>query len=249
MSTRPWQIYTLADPRTMEVRYIGVTFRGKRRLNEHLSRAVTGGQTHRDCWIRSLIGVGLRPTFAVIQDGSGDGWQEAERQQIARYRRTGVLVNLTDGGDGFPGYIPTPELRAKWSAMRRGVPYAAGRTRPMLGKQHTPDVIEKIRQTSTGRVMPASQRAKLSALRAGKPLPTKVVEASAAARRGKPLRAEHRAKIAAKTTNRKPVVCVETGQTFASVTAAARHLDVNEASVYQAIHKGCRCRGLHWRAL
>lgn len=248
MKTRTWKIYSLSDPRTEEVRYIGVTFRGKQRFNEHISRAITGGKTHRDNWIRSLIADGVRPVFAIIEDGQGEGWQAAERCWIARYQPTGRLVNLTDGGEGAPGYVPTPELRAKWSQMRRGVPYEPGRIPAMLGKKHTPEAVAKIQRASTGRVMPETMRAKLSAYRKGKPT-TEASAASVAARTGKPLSEAHKAKIAAATKNRKPVICLETGEIFSSITDAARYLGVNEASVNQAIRKGCRCKNYHWQFL
>lgn len=246
---RRWEIYTLTDPRTVKVRYVGVTFRGKQRLNEHLSRAVTGGKTHRDCWIRSLITVGLRPLYATVEQGQGEGWQEAERRWIALLRQTCDLVNLTDGGDGAPGYSPTPELREKWSKMRKGVPYPPGRIPAMKGKRHTPEAIEKIRAASMGRMMPDSMRTALSALKAGRPLPASALEASLRVRLGKPLSESHRSKIAATTTNRKPVACVETGETFPSITALSRTLGVTETSVNQAIRKGCRCKGLRYRFL
>jgi len=60
---------------------------------------------------------------------------------------------------------------------------------------------------------------------------------------------DHRARISATVTNRKPVFCIEMEQTYPSVTAAAKALGVNEASVNQAIRKGCRCKGNHFRFL
>ena len=244
---RRWEIYILHDPQTHETRYVGVTFRGKRRLIEHLSRAVMGGKTHRDCWIRSLIARHLRPGYRVIEQGQGDGWQAAERWWIALLRQACDLVNQTDGGEGFLGYVPTPELRRKWAEMHTGVPYPPGRINGMKGKRHSPEAIENIRAASTGRIMPDSMREKLSALKKGKPLPAHIMEASLKARTGNPLSEEHRRKIAATTTNRKPVLCVETGQIFPSITTLAQALGVNEASVNQAIRKGCRCKGNHYR--
>ena len=48
-----------------------------------------------------------------------------ERFLIALYGRldleTGTLTNLTDGGEGSSGYVPTEETRAKMSAARLGV--------------------------------------------------------------------------------------------------------------------------------
>lgn len=244
---RPWEIYTLSDPRTNLIRYVGVTFRGKRRFNEHMSRAVCGGKTHRDYWIRSLIAVELRPLYQVIQKGRGSGWQDAERFWIAKYRESFDLVNLTDGGDGNPGYVPTPELRKKWSEMRRGVPYAPDRVPAMLGKNHTPEARAKIAAAGTGRKHSEAAKKKVSMARKGKPLPEEQKRKLSAAHLGKKLTKGHKRKIAAATTNRKPVVCIETDEVYPSITDAARSLNVTEASVNQAIRKGCRCKGNHYR--
>jgi hypothetical protein len=244
---RPWLIYILADPRTGEVRYVGVTFRKRQRFNEHISTASNGGKTHRDCWIRSLLALSLRPEYRVIQIGSGEGWQQAERDWIAHYRPSGRLVNITDGGEGLPGYIPTEELRRKWSQMRKGVKYAPGRTPAMLGKRHSPEAREKIREAGAGRKQPESARAKISAARRGKPLSAEHRTLLSEAHRGKILTETHKRKIADSTTGRKPVLCVETGEVYPSITGAAKVLDVTEASVGQAIRKGCRCRGNHFR--
>jgi group I intron endonuclease len=245
---QPWLIYTLADPRTMEVRYVGVTVRGqRRRLNEHLSRAATGGKTHRDCWIRSLLKLGLKPIPDVVEEGVGEAWREAERRWITKLNTTGRLVNLTEGGDGTPGYVPTEELRRKWSAMRRGVKYAPGRVSAMLGKAHSAEAREKIRAASTGRRHSESSRAKLSAAHKGKIISAEARAKMAEAKRGKRHTEEQKRKIAAATTSRKPVLSVETGEVYPSITAASKALKVTEASIYQALSKGCRCRGRHLR--
>lgn len=96
MKDRPWEIYALSDPRTSKVRYVGVTFRGRARFREHLSRAICGGRTHRDRWIRSLVSVGLRPAYCTLERGKGDGWPDRERARIEVHRQT--ITNHTDGG-------------------------------------------------------------------------------------------------------------------------------------------------------
>lgn len=219
----PWMIYGLVDPRTGKTRYVGMTSRGNRRLNEHMSRAVTGGRTHRDCWIRSLITLGLRPTLKVLEQGAGEGWQDREKFWISEHRQTEDLVNHTDGGDGFLGYVPTPELRAKWSAMRKGVPYAPGRVPGMKGKHHTTEVREKIREAGTGLKRTEETRKRMS---------------DAANLRGMD---------AARTARRKRVVCVETGESFESLITLARSLKVNRSTISQAIRSGSRCKGNHYK--
>ncbi|MBP8289483.1 MAG: hypothetical protein KAX51_06740 [Chromatiaceae bacterium] len=247
MNIRPWEIYTLSDPLTLKVRYVGITFRGKRRLNEHLSRAVNGGKTHRDCWIRGLIASGMRPLFLVIEHGCGAGWQDAERLWITRFRESCDLVNHTDGGDGTPGCIPSPELRSKWSSMRAGVPYPPGRVGGMKGKNHTPEAREKIRQAALGRHHTKESKSKLSDAHQGKQLSEEHKKKLSAIHKGKVLTEEHKNKIAESTTGRKPVVCVETGEMYPSITAAAHALMVSESSVSLAIRKGGRCQGRHWK--
>lgn len=249
MNQRPWEIYALSDPRTNAIRYVGVTFRARRRFNEHLSRAIRGGKTYRDCWIRSLVDAGIRPVYQVIEQGQGDGWQDRERFWIAHYRLECKLTNLTDGGDGTPGLSPSEKCRRAASLAHKGIPYPPDRKSAMLGKNHTPEAREKIRAAGTGRKHSDEAKAKLSLAKKGKKPAATTIAASVAARTGKKLTEVHKQKIAATTTNRKAVLVIETGEVFASVTAASRALIVSEASVYQAIRKGCRCKGNHLRFL
>jgi hypothetical protein len=119
MSLLKWSIYVLKHPRTGEVRYVGFTScAAKLRLRWHVKSAFGGRQkTPNICWIRSLRSKGLKPVMEIIESGSGEGWQEAERRWIAHYKATGVrLLNMTEGGDGAPGW-GTPELRS--AAMKK----------------------------------------------------------------------------------------------------------------------------------
>lgn len=240
---RPWHIYSLSDPHTGFVRYIGVTFRGiNKRFIEHMSRARKMRRTHRDCWIYSLIQLGLKPHLSIVEAGQGVGWQEQEKYWIGHYRTLGPLVNLTDGGDGTPGTKPSEKCIAAVRAAHLGVPYPPGRRSAMLGKHHSREVCEKIRKASAGRRHSPEVCAKIARAAKGRDM-TRIVALSVAARTGVPLSSAHRANIAATTTNRKAIVCVATGETFPSITAAARHLRVTEASVSQSVRKGCQCKG------
>ena len=48
-----------------------------------------------------------------------------ETSEILKYGRiakgTGILTNLTEGGEGGSGYTHTEEIKKKWSAARKGV--------------------------------------------------------------------------------------------------------------------------------
>jgi hypothetical protein len=242
---REWHVYALSDPRAPGVpRYVGVTFRGvARRVVEHTCRARTGGRTHRDCWLRSLLTAGVEPNVDVVQSGRGEGWQDAERSWIAKHRPT--LVNATDGGDGAPGLVCSESAKAAMSRARRGKTYAPGRVPGMLGRTHSPEARAKIADAGRGRAHTPQSKALLSAARSGKAL-SKGHRAKLRERKlGGTLTPEHRQKIAASTTTRVPVRCIETGEVYPSVTAAARALGANESSVYQACRRGVRCRGVH----
>ena len=112
-------IYGLCDPRTGELRYVGKTSRTlKDRMKGHLCDAKKG-TAHRNRWIAALLRQGVKPEMFEIEIVDGDGC-EAERHHIAAFRALGCrLTNLTDGGEGAPGLVPTHETRAKVSAAKK----------------------------------------------------------------------------------------------------------------------------------
>ena len=117
---RPWVIYVLKCPRTLGVRYVGVTTHStQKRLRQHISDSVRNpSATYRQRGIFSLLSIGLIPQIEAIEAGVGDGWPEAERRWIAFYRATGArLWNTTDGGDGIPNWGTHEERSA--AAKRR----------------------------------------------------------------------------------------------------------------------------------
>lgn len=116
------ELYTLADPRTGLVRYVGITVQGaNRRKNGHIGDATKSTKTHKQAWIRSLLLLGLEPVVNVIVSGEIT-WSQLcalEISTIAEYRAAGfTLTNQTDGGDGSTGFAAprTPEWNAKVSA-------------------------------------------------------------------------------------------------------------------------------------
>jgi hypothetical protein len=118
----------------------------------------------------------------------------------------------------------------------------------MRGWHHSDETKAKIAAHTAGRRHTEQAKAKIAESAKGRDMsaPMKV---STELRMGVSLTVEHRAKIAAATTNRKTILCVETGEIYPSITAAAKSLGVSETSVNQAIRKGCRCKGQHYRHL
>jgi hypothetical protein len=92
-------IYGLIDPRTDILRYVGQTKSPKKRYWRHCHPA-KNQRTHRDNWIRSLLGQGLTPTFIELARApTRDEANTAESFWISSLRASGgLLLNLEDGG-------------------------------------------------------------------------------------------------------------------------------------------------------
>lgn len=113
-------VYALRDPRTGAIRYVGKTVVIPRdRFLRHVRDALSYGvDTHVARWIRTLD---TEPVFSILEQCSIEDVAEAECRWIAKAREEGCrLTNLTDGGDGVPGYRASPETCAKIGAVHRG---------------------------------------------------------------------------------------------------------------------------------
>lgn len=133
-----------------------------------------------------------------------------EKKLIASYGRqdqkTGCLVNLTDGGDGVVNYVWTDEHRRKISE--------AG-----MGRKHTEEFKQMVSRIHKGKVLSTETRSKISASRTGK----KWTEAQR-------LAGENR-----KMPSSREVICLNTGEIYASVAKAAKDLNLDGSTV----HKVC----------
>jgi hypothetical protein len=245
---RRWVVYVLIDPRDDLIRYVGVTVRSKRlRMNEHLSKARKGGQSYRDSWLRQLLDLKLKPKLQVIETVDESEWEAAEKRWIKHFKDAGArLTNLTDGGEGNPGYVPTPELRAKWSAIRKGKKYPPGRKGAMLGKNHDIFARAKISAAGIGRRHTDESKAKLSAAHKGKVLSQEHKAKLRAAKHGKTLAESHKRKIREAALGHQPVRHVSSGQAFSSVGEAARFFGTHKHYIFQALKKRCRSQGSYW---
>jgi hypothetical protein len=117
---KPVYIYSLTDPRTGEVRYIGQSIRPRERLTNHFHDRC---RTYRTYWLRELRTLGIKPTLAVLETvpPGADWWignvQQAAvdalaadavlqaevlrlRAEIARLRRALDAAGVVLGSDG-----------------------------------------------------------------------------------------------------------------------------------------------------
>ena len=214
---RAWSIYVLTDPRTDAPRYIGKTsISVAQRLRDHIAEARRTAGTWKLRWIRQLLSEGLRPGCETLEVGDTVGGDAAaERAWIAALRADGVkLVNLTDGGEGTPGWQPTPETRARISAAttgKRRTPEARARmSAAHKGCKRSPEALAKLSATlkAIGHEpphgpMPPEVRAKIAATLKGRKHSAEFGEKIAASKRGKPMPEATKAKISAKLRGRK----------------------------------------------
>lgn len=108
-------IYTLTDPITNKIRYIGKANNIKARLRGHLS---CKAKSRKNNWIKSLKNSGFTPIIEVLDEVSLSEWEFWERHYISLFKSWGFsLTNSTDGGEAGPdntGYKHTAETIEKF---------------------------------------------------------------------------------------------------------------------------------------
>lgn len=253
LDNRTWEIYSLSDPRTEEVRYVGVTHNRVKRINAHINSSKKG-KTHCQKWIRKLLSMNLKPLYSVIEIGTGTAWKDREKFWISEYRKICNLTNLTDGGDGVLGYKPTKEQRLKLSIRA-------------TGKSLSEEAKNRISEFMKNRSVSIETRQRISSSLTGRKLTEEHVKHMADAKRGskcKPCSIERKLKISMKNKGRKlskqsiekmvkghekMVKCIETGKIYDSILKAAKANGVSSTSIWKSIKKGYACKGNHYKKL
>ena len=120
-------IYTLTDPITNIVRYVGKSVNVKQRYASHISRCLEK-KTYKDCWIYSLMKKNLKPILNIIEVCDESNWVQREQYHISLYEN---LTNLTIGGEGLNGWKASNETKQKMSENRKG------KKNSFYGKKHS----------------------------------------------------------------------------------------------------------------
>ena len=211
---RTVSIYSLIDPRTNKVRYIGKTVLTlQKRLYHHL---YDKSDTHKCRWIKSLMQLNLVPIIQEIEKCLESEWEERERVWIAYYKKYGdCLTNCTDGGDGVYGLTRTEEHKNKIRESLKGhtvseeTKLKISMTKLNRSYHHSDEAKAKISLASKGRKLgPRSEehKLKISITNKGKKKPPRTEEhklklnAAQKARVRSPLSEEHKAKLRIATT-------------------------------------------------
>lgn len=112
-------IYSLYDPITNRIRYIGKAVDPVRRYSQHCKEKPRKS-THKSNWISGLLSKNQLPLLHVLQWVPEADWKWKEMWWIDYYRHIGEpLTNLTDGGEGTTGHKHTPETLAKLSLINK----------------------------------------------------------------------------------------------------------------------------------
>lgn len=149
-SNRRWFIYVLKDPRTDAVRYVGYTNNLKARFKTHIQHARRClHDCYKDRWVRALLALNMSPVMKVIEEGEGDGWQDAERRWIAYYKERAKLTNGTIGGEGGLGAVWSDEAKARLSKI-------------LTGRKRSPEGRASIARANKRRGWTSEQRASIA---------------------------------------------------------------------------------------
>lgn len=93
-------IYALCDPRTHEVRYVGVSKNPQKRYYQHVNiKVIKKENTHKCNWIKNVLSFGLKPSLSIIDIANKFNWKEKEQYWI------GMFPNLTNSAVGGNGGI------------------------------------------------------------------------------------------------------------------------------------------------
>lgn len=130
-------IYTLSDPISGEIKYVGQTSKTlSERMKTHLSDAKYKKVNKRIVWIKSLLKKDLEPIIDIVDEVCEEDWRFWEMYWIEQFKVWGFnLKNGTIGGDGIRGYVYTEkdkekmkgrilskETREKMSMSKKGKP-------------------------------------------------------------------------------------------------------------------------------
>lgn len=172
-------IYALVDPRSPDdIRYIGKSFDVNKRLKGHLSKDSLKTQSHKNNWIKSLLGGGVRPGIMEIESCPISGWEQREIYWIDYYKSKGHrLTNGTDGGGGSSGYKPSLEtierLKKSHTGIKQPIETINKRILSNTGKKRSAESRERISNSLMGRRLSGESRDKIRRANLGKKHPNR----------------------------------------------------------------------------
>lgn len=184
------QIYGLVDPRSGELRYVGVSKNAEQRRKRHIVISEKP-KTHVQCWIKSLKNLGLEPDVFIIEEVEDSEWADSERFWIDYFLYIGArLTNMMTGGIGC--MVMPEESRLKISVANTG---------KFVGRFVSDETKEKISISNTGKKRSEECKRKMSERSIGnknclgKKMKEHVKQALIEANTGRPVSDENKEKL------------------------------------------------------
>jgi len=145
--SRGYYVYLLIDPRNDMPFYIG---KGKnRRYADHFKSNSLKSNSYKNNKIKKIIKMNMEVKIDFIYTNLNEEEAfEKEKLLIQKYgrldKKTGILTNLTDGGDGVVGRIFTKEEKLKISKR------VSGKRNPNYGKKHNEEIKSYLSHLQSG---------------------------------------------------------------------------------------------------
>jgi hypothetical protein len=156
-------VYILRHPKTMSPLYVG---KGKnKRVFDHFKPS--SKNTHLKNKLRKIERIDGSIMIEMFAKNINEPLAlEVEIGLVKQFGRldlkTGVLYNLTDGGDGASGSIKSPETRARMSLARHNMPPEKKEKLTRSFRYKTLEHIQKVAATRVGKTHSAETRQKIS---------------------------------------------------------------------------------------
>ena len=119
------------------------------RYKDHFKKSELEKSNHKNHKIKKMIREGCEIDIEFIKNLTEEESFSIERELIKKYGRrnnkTGILTNLTDGGEGVSGYIYSEGMKTQRSLR------AKGKNNPNYGRKHTEEA-KKIIKYNLGKL-------------------------------------------------------------------------------------------------
>lgn len=223
-------IYTISDPITNNIRYIGKTIDIKNRIKDHIKKS-KNKKTHKDKWISSLLSMGRVPEILILDMVAKEDWMFWEKFYISLFKGWGFsLVNHTDGGDGGSFKNHTDETKLKMSKSR-------------LGKKREPFTEEhklRLSESAKKKIITDEHREKIrislkNAVR--KPFTEEHKKNISESKIGRVLSEEEKIKKRDSSPNKKKIICIDTKDIYESISEASRILNIPVSTIVGVLKK------------
>lgn len=117
----PFYVYTLADPRTDEIRYVGQTFSPELRLRQHIHSEVGSNESKR-LWVEEVLKAGFEPRMDIVEIiEEKEKINEREKYWIQYHLEKGLSLLNVRSTRKSSGQKPVKQKSTKKEASKQSV--------------------------------------------------------------------------------------------------------------------------------